>query len=206
MNREIPGFYYDPEKKRYFRIESSHTAPPNAAWSSREVAKRRRATAEAENDDKSKRRHGARSKLRGEPERVKRRWLSSPYFFSSASPTSSSSSSSPPPSWRPEPILACGLLAREVSGCVRGGGEVEAARMAEDVLPRAWAVGLVEKGAVRPWPEVGDGRARGGVVDFWVGPPVGGGGDGERELGVVYAVFEGGEVAASYVPRDGEDR
>ncbi|KAL2265648.1 hypothetical protein VTJ83DRAFT_6748 [Remersonia thermophila] len=201
MNREIPGFYYDPEKKRYFRIESSHTTPPNAAWSSREVAKRRRAAAEAENDA-SKRRHGARSALRGEPERVKRRWCCSPPFSSSFSPLSSSQ-----PPWGPEPILGFGLLAREVSGCARGGDgrQGEAARMAETVLPRAWAAGLMEKGSVRPWPEHGDGRARGGVVDFWAGPD-GNGGDDEREIGVVYAVFEGGEVAASYVPRDREDR
>ncbi|KAI1127316.1 hypothetical protein F5Y10DRAFT_243036 [Nemania abortiva] len=37
----IPGYYYDAEKHRYFKIESSNTAPKSAAWSS-DNAKRRK--------------------------------------------------------------------------------------------------------------------------------------------------------------------
>ncbi|KAI0124553.1 hypothetical protein F4776DRAFT_630198 [Hypoxylon sp. NC0597] len=40
-SREIPGYYYDAERRRYFRVESSQTAPSNAAWSSEKVKKRK---------------------------------------------------------------------------------------------------------------------------------------------------------------------
>lgn len=33
MNREIPGFYYDPEKKKYFKIQANHAAPPGSQYS-----------------------------------------------------------------------------------------------------------------------------------------------------------------------------
>ncbi|KAL7950994.1 hypothetical protein V8C42DRAFT_308179 [Trichoderma barbatum] len=38
---EIPGFYYDTEKKKYFAIEKSHTAPASAQWSSASVKRRK---------------------------------------------------------------------------------------------------------------------------------------------------------------------
>ncbi|KAK1239477.1 hypothetical protein MKX07_008965 [Trichoderma sp. CBMAI-0711] len=38
--REIPGFYWDPEKKRYFKVEKSQTAPSTAQWSSSSVKRR----------------------------------------------------------------------------------------------------------------------------------------------------------------------
>ncbi|KAM5342938.1 hypothetical protein ACJ41O_013904 [Fusarium nematophilum] len=41
MNREIPGYYYDPEKKKYFKIEKSQTAPSSASWSSDAVKRRK---------------------------------------------------------------------------------------------------------------------------------------------------------------------
>ncbi|KAJ4261460.1 hypothetical protein NW762_006885 [Fusarium torreyae] len=41
MNREIPGYYYDPEKKKYFKIEKTQTAPSSAAWSSDAVKRRK---------------------------------------------------------------------------------------------------------------------------------------------------------------------
>ncbi|BCR84412.1 uncharacterized protein ACHE_11814S [Aspergillus chevalieri] len=41
MNREIPGFYYDPEKKKYFRIQASHKAVPGAQYS-KDAVKRKR--------------------------------------------------------------------------------------------------------------------------------------------------------------------
>jgi len=64
MNREIPGYYYgtkfwqttevrvltyilvDNEKKKYFKIEKTHTAPSSAAWSS-DAVKRRKVEHEA---------------------------------------------------------------------------------------------------------------------------------------------------------------
>ncbi|KAK4146528.1 WD repeat-containing protein 21 [Dichotomopilus funicola] len=49
MDREIPGYYYvDSQKRKYFRIEPSRTAPPSAAWSERNVKRRAIATQEAE--------------------------------------------------------------------------------------------------------------------------------------------------------------
>ncbi|KAF5268642.1 hypothetical protein FOXYS1_456 [Fusarium oxysporum] len=47
MNREIPGYYYDNEKKKYFKIEKTHTAPSSAAWSS-DAVKRRKVEHEAQ--------------------------------------------------------------------------------------------------------------------------------------------------------------
>ncbi|KAI0438511.1 hypothetical protein F4803DRAFT_554953 [Xylaria telfairii] len=37
----IPGHYYDAEKKRYFKVENSKTAPTNAAWASNNVKRRK---------------------------------------------------------------------------------------------------------------------------------------------------------------------
>ncbi|KAJ4153109.1 hypothetical protein LMH87_009614 [Akanthomyces muscarius] len=48
MAPEIPGYYFDPVKKKYFKIEKSHTAPPAAAWSADEVKRRRVASSAAE--------------------------------------------------------------------------------------------------------------------------------------------------------------
>ncbi|POS77779.1 hypothetical protein DHEL01_v203825 [Diaporthe helianthi] len=45
---EIPGFYYDEEKKRYFKIESHPTAPANAAWAAGNVKKRKAEKAQAQ--------------------------------------------------------------------------------------------------------------------------------------------------------------
>ncbi|KAH7133379.1 hypothetical protein B0J13DRAFT_100462 [Dactylonectria estremocensis] len=41
MNPEIPGYYFDPEKKKYFKIQKSHAAPTDAAYSSDAVKRRR---------------------------------------------------------------------------------------------------------------------------------------------------------------------
>ncbi|KAH6976962.1 hypothetical protein BKA56DRAFT_587344 [Ilyonectria sp. MPI-CAGE-AT-0026] len=41
MNPEIPGYYYDSEKKKYFKIQKSHAAPANAAYSSDAVKRRK---------------------------------------------------------------------------------------------------------------------------------------------------------------------
>ncbi|PTU23463.1 hypothetical protein P175DRAFT_0515337 [Aspergillus ochraceoroseus IBT 24754] len=42
MNREIPGFYYDPEKKKYFKIQANHKATPGSQYSN-DAVKRKRA-------------------------------------------------------------------------------------------------------------------------------------------------------------------
>ncbi|KAJ5239415.1 hypothetical protein N7468_004034 [Penicillium chermesinum] len=41
MSSQIPGFYFDPEKKKYFKIQPNHIAPAGASYS-RESVKRRR--------------------------------------------------------------------------------------------------------------------------------------------------------------------
>ncbi|KAG8164367.1 hypothetical protein KVR01_006285 [Diaporthe batatas] len=48
LPREIPGFYYDEDKKRYFKIESHPTAPANAAWAAGNVKKRKAEKAQAQ--------------------------------------------------------------------------------------------------------------------------------------------------------------
>ncbi|KFA80481.1 hypothetical protein S40288_02103 [Stachybotrys chartarum IBT 40288] len=40
MNRDIPGYYYDADKKKYFKIEKATTAPAGAAWASDTVQRR----------------------------------------------------------------------------------------------------------------------------------------------------------------------
>ncbi|CDM27484.1 hypothetical protein DTO013E5_2779 [Penicillium roqueforti] len=49
MTREIPGFYYDPEKKKYFKIQANHVAPPNAQYSQQSVKRKRSELATHEN-------------------------------------------------------------------------------------------------------------------------------------------------------------
>lgn len=39
--REIPGYYYDTEKKKYFKIQASGQAPPSSAYSSKDVKRRK---------------------------------------------------------------------------------------------------------------------------------------------------------------------
>ncbi|KAJ5644025.1 uncharacterized protein N7484_006532 [Penicillium longicatenatum] len=39
--QEIPGFYYDPEKKKYFQIQANHVAPPGASYSNDGIKRRR---------------------------------------------------------------------------------------------------------------------------------------------------------------------
>ncbi|KAI8630901.1 hypothetical protein F5Y19DRAFT_38786 [Xylariaceae sp. FL1651] len=41
MNCNIPGYYYDSEKGRYFKVENSRTAPTSANWSSDNVKRRK---------------------------------------------------------------------------------------------------------------------------------------------------------------------
>ncbi|KAL8397781.1 hypothetical protein RB594_004479 [Gaeumannomyces avenae] len=44
---QIPGYYYDEEKRKYFKIERNATAPASAAWSDRNVRKRKADAADA---------------------------------------------------------------------------------------------------------------------------------------------------------------
>ncbi|KAL3439016.1 hypothetical protein BDV09DRAFT_157928 [Aspergillus tetrazonus] len=64
MNREIPGFYYDPEKKKYFAIQANHKSAPGSQYS-QDVVKRKRA-------DEEKRQRKARLVQRYEKETIKR--------------------------------------------------------------------------------------------------------------------------------------
>ncbi|KAG2412015.1 hypothetical protein HFD88_009571 [Aspergillus terreus] len=64
MNREIPGFYYDPEKKKYFKIEASHKATPGLQYS-KDAVKRRRI-------DHEKRQRKAHRSQRIAKEKIKR--------------------------------------------------------------------------------------------------------------------------------------
>ncbi|KAH9908068.1 hypothetical protein F4778DRAFT_460709 [Xylariomycetidae sp. FL2044] len=48
MAPELPGYYFDTEAGRYFKIENSRTAPSSAAWSSDNVKRRKREDKEAE--------------------------------------------------------------------------------------------------------------------------------------------------------------
>ncbi|KAF9878496.1 hypothetical protein CkaCkLH20_03988 [Colletotrichum karsti] len=45
---QIPGFYYDEEKGKYFKIEKAQSAPQNAAWSADSVKRRKIQHREAE--------------------------------------------------------------------------------------------------------------------------------------------------------------
>ncbi|KAE9372054.1 hypothetical protein N431DRAFT_544817 [Stipitochalara longipes BDJ] len=61
--REIPGYYYDKEKKKYFKIQPSGVAPPTSAYSQQDVKKRKL------NDEKAASRALAIARERG---RIKR--------------------------------------------------------------------------------------------------------------------------------------
>ncbi|KAL4929257.1 uncharacterized protein BDV17DRAFT_262203 [Aspergillus undulatus] len=64
MNREIPGFYYDPEKKKYFAIQANHKSAPGSQYS-KDAVKRKRA-------DQEKRQRKARLVQRYEKEKIKK--------------------------------------------------------------------------------------------------------------------------------------
>ncbi|KAL4915773.1 hypothetical protein BDW62DRAFT_120209 [Aspergillus aurantiobrunneus] len=64
MNREIPGFYFDPEKKKYFKIQANHKSTTGTQYS-QDVVKRKRA-------DQEKRQRKARLIQRYEKEKIKR--------------------------------------------------------------------------------------------------------------------------------------
>ncbi|PHH77425.1 hypothetical protein CDD82_3508 [Ophiocordyceps australis] len=51
---EIPGYYWDKDKRRYFKIERLQTAPPEAPWS-QESVKRRKVQDEQAEADKARR-------------------------------------------------------------------------------------------------------------------------------------------------------
>ncbi|RFU76265.1 plasma membrane atpase [Trichoderma arundinaceum] len=64
---ELPGYYYDPEKKRYFKIERSQTAPSSAQWSSTSVKRRKvesQVAEEASRREQLTKNHVKRSVLR----------------------------------------------------------------------------------------------------------------------------------------------
>ncbi|KAM0088785.1 hypothetical protein ACP6JD_007890 [Aspergillus fumigatus] len=67
MNREIPGFYYDPDKKKYFKIQASHKAPAGAQYS-KDAVKRKRVEHEVKRQRKVQlTRRLAKEKIRRSP-------------------------------------------------------------------------------------------------------------------------------------------
>ncbi|KAJ5670740.1 uncharacterized protein N7477_006103 [Penicillium maclennaniae] len=42
MAADIPGFYYDPEKKKYFKIQANHVAPPGSQYSKESIKRKRK--------------------------------------------------------------------------------------------------------------------------------------------------------------------
>ncbi|KAL5333481.1 hypothetical protein BJX70DRAFT_61467 [Aspergillus crustosus] len=64
MNREIPGFYYDPEKKKYFKIQANHKSSQGAQYS-QDAVKRKRV-------DHEKRQRKTRLIQREAKEKIKR--------------------------------------------------------------------------------------------------------------------------------------
>ncbi|KAK3683596.1 hypothetical protein B0T22DRAFT_483437 [Podospora appendiculata] len=65
MNRDIPGFYYDDEKRKYFRIEDGKTAPAQAQWSAETVKRRQAERLEDEAQRANLARHAGRIKHAG---------------------------------------------------------------------------------------------------------------------------------------------
>lgn len=86
----------------------------------------------------------------------------------------------------------------------RGSGSWETTTATTTSLVGAWTAGLRDKGAVRVWSAAREGSDV-MVSALWVGA-----GDDERSgapgLGVAYAAVGETYLAASYVPRDGEDK
>ncbi|KAH8159172.1 hypothetical protein CIB48_g9071 [Xylaria polymorpha] len=72
----IPGYYYDAEKKRYFKVENSKTAPTNAAWASNNVKRRKL----HEEDAAAAQRHLRLAKNRIKRARVLREPLTGGFF------------------------------------------------------------------------------------------------------------------------------
>ncbi|KAK3321070.1 hypothetical protein B0T19DRAFT_257532 [Cercophora scortea] len=62
MNRDIPGYYYDGEKRKYFKIEDGKTAPAQAQWSAETVKRRQAEKLQDEAQRASLARHAGRIK------------------------------------------------------------------------------------------------------------------------------------------------
>jgi hypothetical protein len=97
---------------------------------------------------------------------------------------------------------ACRVKRARVRGVPLMGGLLgrDVGERADSVVTRAWVGGLREKGAVGLWPLLGLEPEEGVVFSMWVGS------DEPSGLGVVYAAFAGTHLAASYIPRDADDR
>ncbi|KAJ5093133.1 hypothetical protein N7456_008994 [Penicillium angulare] len=63
MNREIPGFYFDPEKKKYFKIQANHAAPAGATYS-KDTVKRKRTEHEKQQQKQKLAERVAKEKVR----------------------------------------------------------------------------------------------------------------------------------------------
>ncbi|TQW03082.1 WD40 repeat-like-containing domain [Cordyceps javanica] len=186
MAPEIPGYYFDPVKKKYFKIEHAHTAPPEAAWSADAVKRRRVERSVAESDRQ-------RAK-------VLRRHITVAGF--GASQGRHGRAADPGPA----------LLRRELLGGGGGGGGGARGMMMkpsrswegggdddDDTQAAAWARGLVSKGSVPFAPSFARSR-HANMPCLYVG-----GDDVKTGLGVAYATLDEETLVGSYIATDDND-
>ncbi|KAI8226761.1 hypothetical protein K4K55_008341 [Colletotrichum sp. SAR 10_96] len=135
---QIPGFYYDEEKGKYFKIEKTQSAPQNAAWSAESVKRRkvkhREAEAVAARQERLKR-HIVRSAVLRDP-------LLGGFLEAEL-----------------------GVVKRERK--IRSGGGGGSSFGVNDVPAAAWARGLTDKGDVPFVPSFATGRFP-NIPCFWV--------------------------------------
>ncbi|KAI8253388.1 hypothetical protein K4K58_007218 [Colletotrichum sp. SAR11_239] len=135
---QIPGFYYDEEKGKYFKIEKTQSAPQNAAWSAESVKRRkvkhREAEAVAARQERLKR-HIVRSAVLRDP-------LLGGFLEAEL-----------------------GVVKRERK--IRSGGGCGSSFGVNDVPAAAWARGLTDKGDVPFVPSFATGRFP-NIPCFWV--------------------------------------
>ncbi|ROT40224.1 hypothetical protein SODALDRAFT_329906 [Sodiomyces alkalinus F11] len=176
MSLQIPGYYYDEEKKKYFKIEKTQTAPSQAAWSADNV-KRRTIEAQSARADQQRaeltRRHIKRARILGEPQLggLLGRQLG---VSLSLSPSPSSSFSSSAYSAAPSVL--------------------------DDVPGAVWAAGLVGKGVVPFAPGLAAERFP-NVRCFWVG-----GQGEEPGVGAAFASPAEAMLSSIYIPTDENGR
>ncbi|KOS22595.1 hypothetical protein ESCO_001766 [Escovopsis weberi] len=177
MPIEIPGYYFDAARNKYFKIEKSQTAPPAARWTSDSV-KRRKLEREEEEEEAWRAggwrgKHSARAGIR----RHEALRLDG---------------------------LAGGMLARECCargamgmGMGMGGDGPEALRAA------AWVGGMVDQGAVSFVPRAAGGRGRrlGNMPCFYVA------GEGcHTEVGVAYGTIDEEILLGTHLEPDANGR
>ncbi|KAI8159107.1 hypothetical protein K4K49_007726 [Colletotrichum sp. SAR 10_70] len=135
---QIPGFYYDEEKGKYFKIEKTQSAPQNAAWSAESVKRRKVKHSEAE-------------AVAARQERLKRHIVRSAVLRD--------------PLLGGFLEAELGVVKRERK--IRSGGGGGSSFGVNDVPAAAWARGLTDKGDVPFVPSFATGRFP-NIPCFWV--------------------------------------